>query len=228
MLMMSPKITALVIQKRNPQRVNVFLDGEFAFGLSRITAAWLSVGQELSAQKIAELQAHDAEEVALQRALRFLSYRPRSEMEIRRNLEKHALSDDIITNVLERLKANGLVDDQLFARQWVENRNEFRPRGRRALVHELRARGLAPDVIDQALAETGSDEDALAYEAALHYTRKLRPLEWLEFRRKLASFLARRGFAYETANTAIRRVWLESAERANSTLLSKEDDEWTT
>src|SRR5210317_1123984 len=69
------KITALTIQKRNPNRVNVHLDGEFAFGLARITAAWLRVGQELTPEKIALLKEEDAAEVALQRAFRFLSYR---------------------------------------------------------------------------------------------------------------------------------------------------------
>lgn len=230
--MKSRTITALVVQKRNPQRVNVYLDGEFAFGLARITAAWLSVGQELNTTKIAELQAQDAEEVALQRAIRLLNYRPRSEAEVRRNLEGHAIPDEIITAVLERLKTNGLIDDQQFARQWVENRTVFRPRGRRALAYELRARGLSPAVIDQTLAETGSDENALAYEAALRYARKLRPLEWLEFHRKLAGFLARRGFDYDAAGAAIQRVWQESgkdaAHQAHSEHLLNEDDEWTT
>ena len=83
---MAKKITALKLQKRNKDRVNVYLDDEFAFGLSRIVAAWLRTGQELTEEKIAELQAQDNVEVALQRALNFLSYRPRSEEEVRRNL----------------------------------------------------------------------------------------------------------------------------------------------
>ena len=53
---MNHRITAIQAQKRNPQRVSVFLDGEFAFGLSRIVAAWLAVGQEISDEKIALLK----------------------------------------------------------------------------------------------------------------------------------------------------------------------------
>ena len=63
---MTKKVTALKLQKRNKNRVNVYLDGEFAFGLARIVAAWLSTGQELTEEKIAELQAQDNVEVALQ------------------------------------------------------------------------------------------------------------------------------------------------------------------
>jgi len=69
-------ITALTLQKRNRQRVSVFLDGEYSFGLARIVAAWLEVGQELSDEKIAQLRAEDEREVAYQRALRLIQYRP--------------------------------------------------------------------------------------------------------------------------------------------------------
>src|SRR5262245_14647340 len=85
------KVTAIEIQKRSPNRVNVYLDGEFAFGLARIVAAWLKVGQDLDEKKIEQLQAEDARERALQQAILFLSYRVRSESEIRRNLRKHEI-----------------------------------------------------------------------------------------------------------------------------------------
>ena len=77
------KITAIVVQKRSPNRVNIYLDGEFAFGLARIVAAWLRTGQELSEEKIEQLQAEESRERAFQQALLFLSYRSRSEAEIR-------------------------------------------------------------------------------------------------------------------------------------------------
>jgi len=92
---MAKKITGLKLQKRNKNRVNVYLDGEFAFGLSRIVAAWLHTGQELSDEKIAELLSKDDVEIALQRALNFLSYRARSEKEVKQILseaEKQAKS----------------------------------------------------------------------------------------------------------------------------------------
>ncbi|HOG79782.1 MAG TPA: hypothetical protein PK454_08510, partial [Anaerolineaceae bacterium] len=66
---MDQKITALKVQKRNPNRVNVYLDGDFAFGLARVVAAWLQIGQILTPEKITSLQAQDTHEVAYQKAL---------------------------------------------------------------------------------------------------------------------------------------------------------------
>ena len=198
-------VTALKVQKRNPQRVNVYLDGEFAFGLARITAAWLHIGQELSAEKIAQMQAEDAREVGYQQALRLLSYRPRASAEVRRNLEKHAMPAEVIEDVLARLQRAGLLDDSRFAQAWVENRSEFRPRGRRALAVEMRQRGLDDESIQQALAEV--DEEALADQAASKQSRRLAGLDETAFKHKLSGFLARRGFGYAVIRDTVDRHW---------------------
>lgn len=202
------KITALQPQKRDPQRVNIHLDGEYAFSLARIVAAWLKVGQELSEEKIASLQAEDARERAYQQALLFLSYRARSESEIRQNLRKHEIPEEIIEQTLERLRENQLANDEKFARAWVENRNTFRPRSRRALTVELRQKGLSDEAAQSALA--GLDEEALAYEAGLKKARRLEVLEWNEFRKKLSEFLARRGFPYSVIAPVVSRIWNET------------------
>ncbi len=209
-----PKITALQPQKRDPQRVNIHLDGEYTFGLARIVAAWLKVGQELSEEKIASLQAEDARERAYQQALLFLSYRARSESEIRQNLRKHEIPDDVIEQTLERLRENQLADDNKFARAWVENRNTFRPRSRRALSVELRQKGLSDEATQSALA--GLDEEALAYEAGLKKARRLQVLEWNEFRKKLSEFLARRGFPYSVIAPTVSRIWNETHAEQNT------------
>jgi regulatory protein len=205
---MSGRITALKAQKRNSQRINVYLDGDFAFGLSRITAAWLQVGQELSDEKIASLQERDAREVAYQQALRLLDYRPRSSNEVRRRLEHKSIPAPIIDHVLERLQRSGLVDDARFAQAWVENRSGFHPRSARVLALELRQRGLERQAIDQAL--EGIDEAALALQAARKRARRFSTLEALEFRRRLSGFLVRRGFSYEVAGPVVEQVWQET------------------
>ncbi len=204
---MAYKITALKTQKRNHQRVNVYLDGEFAFGLSRITAAWLEIGQELSDEKVQELQATDEIEVAFQKALNFLSYRSRSENEVKTNLQKHNFSDDVMKDVIKRLRQNSLVNDSDFARLWVENRSEFRPRGRRALRFELRRKGIRTEIIDQVLQDV--DEDDLAYQAAARQLHKYQKVDWEEFRVKMLAFLARRGFNYSVAASIVEKVWKE-------------------
>jgi regulatory protein len=201
------KVTALVIQKRNPNRVNVHLDGEFAFGAARIVAAWLRVGAELSEEKIAQLQAEDAKERAIQQAMLFLSYRARSESEIRQNLRKHEIPEEVIEQTLERLKRDGLANDGQFARAWVENRSEFRPRSRRMMAMELRRKGLDEESTSAALEQV--DDDALAYEAAQKKATRFKELEWVEFRKKLSEFLGRRGFSYAVIAPVVTRVWNE-------------------
>jgi regulatory protein len=202
------KITAIEAQKKRSNRVNVYLDGEFAFGLERITAAWLRVGQELDEKKIEELQDGDARERALQRALRFLSYRARSESEIRKNLRKHEIPEPVIEETLERLRRDGIANDDQFAQAWVENRSAFRPRSRRMMALELRQKGLDEESVSSALAAV--DDEALAYEAAQKRANRLSGLEWSEFRTKLSGFLARRGFSYSVIAPVVTRIWNET------------------
>lgn len=202
-----PKITAIEPQKRNPQRVNIYLDGEFAFGLTRLVAAWLKVGDELTAEKIATLQEADTREQALQYALRLLGYRARTEAELRQRMQQRGWSEAIIEEALERLRQNGLLDDADFAHAWVENRQTFRPRSARLLRQELRRKGLDEHVIQEALDEV--DEEAAAYAAARPRAQRLRDLDSRSFRQKLIAYLTRRGFSYEIANTVVRHLWEE-------------------
>lgn len=202
------KITAIQAQKKHPGRVNIHLDGEFAFGLARMVAAWLSVGQELSEEKIQRLQLEDARERAFQQAMLFLSYRARSEAEIRQNLRKHEIPEPVVDHTIERLRQDGLANDKEFARAWVENRSTFRPRSRRMMTMELRQKGLDDEAVKYAIEAV--DDETLAYEAAQKRAPRLRDLEWNEFRKKLSDFLARRGFSYSVIAPVVTRIWNEA------------------
>jgi len=204
-----PKITAITPQTRNPQRVNIYLDGEFAFGLTRIVAAWLQTGQTLTEEKIAKLQAEDAREMAYVRALNYLSYRARSLNEIRQNLRKHEVPEHVIEETLERLQQNNFADDRQFAQAWVENRNTFRPRGRRVLALELRQKGIQDEIIQNIL-DKNPEEANLAYQAGTKKARQLAHLDRQAFRRKLSDFLARRGFGYSDIAPVVSRLWEET------------------
>lgn len=204
---MTKIITALKAQTKNHNRINVFLDGQFAFGLSRIVAAWLRVGQSLSDEKITSLIAEDQREIAYQRALNFIAVRERSSSEIRKQLTKYNTIPQVIDETLIRLQNNQLVNDENFAQIWIENRSEFKPRSRRALSIELRQKGIDNEIIDQAL-ETIDDND-LVFQAALQQARKYSLLDWQEFRKRMLGFLARRGFSYELSSSATSRAWDE-------------------
>jgi regulatory protein len=204
---MMKKITAIETH-RNRSRITLHLDGEYAFDLDRTIAAWLKPGQELSEEKIAQLQAEDSREHAYQQAMLLLSYRARSEAEIRRNLGRHQVPDSVIEQTLARLREEGLADDRQFARAWVENRSTFRPRSRRALSMELRQKGLADEIVQSAVG--GVDEQALAYEAAMKRAGRYAGMDWGGFRTKLSGYLARRGFSYTVIAPVVIRIWNET------------------
>jgi len=201
-------ITSLEVQKRNHQRLNVYLDGEYAFGLSRFVGAWLQVGQELSEEKISELLEDDSQEVAYQLSIRFIDYRLRTSSEVEKHLRKKGIQDQVINSVIERLEKNGLLNDENFAKTWIENRSEFRPRSHRLLSAELRSKGVKTEIIQDVLESASPDED-LAYSAAKKRIRRYEHLEWQDFRRKLGSYLARRGFSYSTIRPVVDQVWIE-------------------
>lgn len=200
---MGGQITALRVQRRNRNRVNVYLDGHFAFGLAAVEAARLRVGQVLSDEDIARLRQRDAAERAAERALDLLSYRPRSEAEIRERLAER-YDPETTAEVLERLRRSGLVDDREFARYWVQSRLQHNPRGAVALRQELYQKGVDESAIEEALAEY--DEGDAAARAAETARRKLRGLPPDVFRRRLTDYLLRRGFSYGIVRTVVQQV----------------------
>lgn len=207
---MRRKITALEIQKRDKERVSVFLDGEFAFGLPILEAAKLRKGQELTEDDIQKLREIDAVALAVDRALNLLARRPYSSAEIRRNLAAHEVAPPIIDEALDKLIHLGYVDDLAFARFWIDNRERFKPRGPRALRYELRQKGVPDDIIGTVLADLEVHDSA--YRAAQERIKRLRGLQHQAFRTKLGGFLARRGFGYGVARDVIDRLITEIEE----------------
>jgi regulatory protein len=202
---MAGEVTALKAQKKNRDRVSVYLDGRFAFGLPAIVAASLRLGQHLSDPEIESLKEQGNVEKEYNQALNYLSYRPRSQAEVSTYLQKRGVPEIQIDIILDRLENVGLVDDAAFARYWVDNRERFRPRGLRGLRYELQTKGIDNEVIDEALASV--DPSASAYRAAGKKAQQLRNLEESVFERRLVEYLARRGFAYDIAQEVARRHW---------------------
>jgi regulatory protein len=200
-------VTAIKGQVKARKRVSVFLDGEYAFSVRAALASGLQVGQDLTEAQIADLVDQDNEERAYQRALRLLSSRPRSEQEIRARLTKIEIPVPIQDRALARLRTMDLVNDQAFVQSWIENRMEFRPRSARHLRHELRQKGIKKAHIDSALADY--DDGIAAYRAAQKIARRERTLDKGHFKKRIYSYLSRRGFDYETISSVTTRLWHE-------------------
>ena len=203
------KITDLRTGKRRDKRLNVFLDGRFAFSLGAEVVAKenLQIGQELAGDRIELLTGSDQLQLCLEAAYRYLSYRPHSESEIRERMQRRGFAAETIDAAITRLREQALLDDEAFAQFWKENRESFRPRSRWLTGLELKRMGVVNSVIEQTV--SGIDDGENAYRAALQKTRHCAPADYQSFRRRLGDYLRRRGFNYEVISHTVERIWQE-------------------
>lgn len=142
------------------------------------------------------------------RALRFLSYRPRSQKEITDFLAKKKVAPIVVTKILQKLKQQDLVNDQEFAKWWIEQRTRFHPRGLRVIKLELRQKGISSELIEKIL--SNGDIEILGEEAVkkliIKKIARYQGLPKRELYQKLSQFLLRRGFSWETAKDVIDEV----------------------
>ena len=205
-----PTITSLKVQKRNKTRINVYLDDEFAFGLTYDVAAMLKIGQTLSPEEITELTQKEIFEQARLAAIRLIEVRPRSVTEISRRLHQKGYEPDVITAVIERLQKVQLLDDVAFAKYWLDQRQTFKPRSQIALRQELQQKGVDRKIIDATLNDL--DETAAIRQVAKKQARRYSELPEIEFKQKLGRFLQRRGFSYGIIRPIIDELWTSSNE----------------
>ncbi len=206
-------ITAIRRQQSHPDRVNVFLDDQYAFAVTRDQAidAGLSIGHSLTADEVAALRAGDLVSKAIESALRLLVVRPRSEHELRDRLKRKEFDPETIDLAMERVRGWGYLDDAEFARRWVDYRIQHRPRGERLLKQELRAKGVDRDTIDEVLDEADIDADGAAIAFAEKAVERMRGLDEPVAKRRLTGQLARRGYGWDAISAALK-VFGESNE----------------
>ena len=140
-------------------------------------------------------------------ALRFLAQRPRSEQEVRRRLRRAGVEEAAEEAVITQLREHALVDDTAFAEYWVEQRQTFKPRGARLLRAELRQHGIAAAAAQAAAETTAVSATDDAYRAAQKRARQLASADERAFKTRLAQFLARRGFAWDTISPVVDQLW---------------------
>ena len=140
-------------------------------------------------------------------AYRLLRFRQRSEAEMSQRLRRHGFDNQLIEAAIDKLKEQNLLDDTAFARFWVDNRLSFNPRSRQLIRQELISKGVAREVIAEAIKEF--DDEAAAYRAGMKKARLDRSSSLEEFRKFLIPYLRRRGFGYGVVEKAVQRLWEE-------------------
>ena len=206
------RITAIEPQAHNPERFNLYVDGHFLLGVNSaiVLQLGLHVEQELLPEQLEQLQSAELEQQAVDRALNYLSFRPRSREEVRRYLRRKETPPDIIEAVLARLDRLDFVNDRAFASFWIETREQFNPRGAYALKNELRMKGVEREVVDELVDDEQDEERALraGRKKALSLIN-IPGMDYTTFRNRLGSFLQRRGFGYAVSTHTVRNLWQE-------------------
>lgn len=198
-------VSAITPLRRNRYRVEIAGEPVLTLTAETLAASGLQVGWPISAEQLRNLAAEDARRQALDAALRLLGYRPRAEQELRERLTRRGFPAEAVEATLARLRECGYVDDAAFARAWVESRTGAAARGRRLLLHELRAKGVDPEVAARTLHEAPDDLET-ARALAEKKARTLRGLDARTFRQRLGAYLHRRGFATDVIAAVVREL----------------------
>lgn len=202
-------VTEMKSQVRDPERVSIFINGQFAFGIGveQAVSAGVRIGVALTTERVQELVALDEMEKATSAALDLLARRPRSTREIRDRLAQRGFAEPAVDAAMERLEGWNYVDDADFARYWVENREANRPRGKRMLEQELRLKGVDRETSRAAIEAAEPDEFAAALTLAQSKLRTYAGLDDAVAKRRLAGFLGRRGYGYDVIGPVTRRLF---------------------
>lgn len=200
---------SLRIQRINPSPkkgwFNIELTGgkKLTVSAAGIAKFRLAVDKRLAAKEVEEIDYYTSFYKSFERAVRLISFRPRSEKEIRLRLGRQQVSSELVEKVIEKLTREGLLDDEMFARWWCEQRIRFRPCGRRRLEAELCQKGLKPRLITFIMDQLVNEEVLLKKILAKKYL----PLpKGRRDQQRVFQALLRRGFAWETIKKVIRKT----------------------
>lgn len=200
-----PTITSIK-QQKNKNRVNVYLDDVFGFGidLDNFVLLNLRINQELTTDEIEKIVRKAEFQKTYDKLLRFAMVRPRSEKEIMDYFRRKEVHESMHLEMIKKLKHLNLLNDLEFARWWIDQRIRFKNKSKRIIIQELRIKGINQNNIDDAFGETVVDEEKMAKEILAKKEYKWKNLEPREARQKMSQYLAGKGFGWEVIEKVIK------------------------
>jgi regulatory protein len=206
---MSKKITQIAFQQKRKNRCSIFLDDEFAFGLDQdiVLQFGLKKGDQLTEQQIEEILLNEEKKKARDRALNFLSYRDRSEKEIRTKLKDVGYDENIIDWVIGELKRLKFLDDERFAQSYVQTQMITRPVGEYFLKRELKQKGVDEELIEQTVEKAYEEKDqfSVALELAQQRKKRYKNIDEMKAKKRVSDFLLRRGFSWDVVSEVMEQ-----------------------
>lgn len=210
------QITDIQVQKKHPKRRSIFLDGEFFCGVSEELAVkfHLETGMEIDADELKALLHEEEFSKAKNYIYGILARRMYTSREILNKLKERGYTDEIIQDVIATMERYGYVNDSFYAEEWIQSRMKSKPKGKIALRQELARKGIDKTIIEDALSQAfdESRESDMALELARRKINSYSKDNPAVARRKLQSFLLRRGFGYETVRNVIEQAIEHSSE----------------
>jgi len=202
--MMDQIVTDIKLQTHDKNRVSIFINGDYRFSICLALAGAMAKGQSIDESQVQALIEKDQQHQAYHKAVRFLGFRSRSIHEINVYLEAKGFAALAITHTIEKLIRLKYLDDETFAREWIDHRKRISPRSALHLRWELKQKGIADSVVDQLLNEF--DEYESAWSAIKRKLHRWEHLDPVEFKKKVFSFLSRKGFSMDTCRYACDRA----------------------
>lgn len=195
------RVTAIKQQEKQKDRYSIFVDEAYSFSLSAtaLLQSGLAVGQDLNEQTVKEYKQLSADDKLYGLVLRYIALRPRSKYEMEAYLVRKKASQQVAEKILHTLQEKHLLDDETFARIWVENRRLLKPVSKRRLQLELRQKRVAQDIIDSVLREDKTDDKTTLKELI---ARKRKQSKYQD-KEKLMAYLSRQGFSYSDIKEAL-------------------------
>jgi len=200
-------ITSVERNKKNKDRLSIYIDNQYSFSVSE--ADYLSLNlyelREITEDEIINIKENINFRSAKAAAIRYLSLKFRSEKEVAVKLENEGYDSETISKVVEELKAMGYINDSLYVQKYIFDRSKLKPRSKRMLKYELLSKGIAENIIDDALAEWQMDDYAVAENLV---KRKFGKYDLYDDKtiKKIYSFLHHRGFNYEIISRVINNI----------------------
>lgn len=211
------KITDISVQANNKDRVNISVDGKYAFSLDIFQLSELGIknGIDVTSEQITIWEAESTFGKLYGRALEYSMLRPHSSREIRDYLWKKTLSRktkkrtgevvdrqgvsrELADRVYARLEEKGYIDDEKFARWWVETRHQTKGISRRKLAAELQSKGVSRGIIDHTMQKSTREEKS-ELQKVIEKKRK----KYNDDEQRFIAYLARQGFSYDDIRSAL-------------------------
>lgn len=197
-------ITAIKAQK-NQKRVNIYLDNSFGFGLDleNFMKLQLKVNQELTEEEKNEIIKKGELQKSFDKTLRFVMTRPRSLKEVKDYFKRKEIDVSLHQNILDRLTKLELLDDQKFAKWWVDQRLEFKHKSKKDITFELRQKGIDTNTIKNVLDDSEIDELKIAKELISKKEYKWKRYEESERKQKITQYLSGKGFSWDVISNIV-------------------------